>query len=33
MPLNIVLGAMDYERFVPEYQEAFIELNKDRQEG
>jgi hypothetical protein len=28
MPLNVVLGIVQYERFIPEYEEAFIEMNK-----
>jgi len=29
MQLDIVLAAMEYEKFLPRYEEAFIELNKE----
>jgi hypothetical protein len=27
-PLDIVLGMIEYERFIPEYEERFTELNQ-----
>jgi hypothetical protein len=27
-PLDIVLGIIEYENFLPKYEEAFFELNK-----
>ncbi len=27
-PLNIVIGMIEYESFLPQYEETFIEINK-----
>jgi hypothetical protein len=29
MPLDTVLGIIEYERFTVEYEETFIEINKE----
>jgi hypothetical protein len=28
-PLDIVIGIIAYEKFIPEYEEKFIEVNKE----
>jgi len=27
-PIDVVMGMLEYERFLPEYEERFIELNR-----